>query len=518
MAVVISPPLSYINPPDLHPPLSYSHVSTIGVATKSGTVAGQVGQDSSGQTSPAYDTQVAQAFANLRSCLAAAGTSPTNVTKLTYYVVDYDLSKLSAVGDGLQATFALDRFPPCTLVPVPALASPEFLFEIDATAVAPDESTAGTVSDVVVIGAGLSGLEAARKIQAAGLSCLVLEAMDRVGGKTLSVPSVPGRATIDDVRAAWINDTSQSEMYKLFQRYRLERDFQRTSGNTLHQDRDRTVAAAPYGNSPLSEEGAGAVAKLLPAWSRLIEEHNLEHPAMSPQAERLDGMSFARYREDELKLPAVVEVANQITRALLSVEADEISALFLTDYIKSATGFTNIVSDKKDGGQYIRCKTGMQSICHYMAKELKPGSLQLHTPVATIQQTERGCVVRSSIGAVFRSKKNSILGYYSKMVLVWDKPWWRDQGFSGILQSRAGPASFTRDTSIEAAQQWSISCFIVGNPRRRWSQLSQMMRKKSIWDQFRAAFEHAGARVPEPINFIGLSSSTAGAGRVPSMD
>lgn len=172
----------------------------------------------------------------------------------------------------------------------------------------------------------------------------------------------------------------------------------------------------------------------------------------------------------------------------------------------------------------------MQSICHYMAKELKPGSLQLHTPVATIQQTERGCVVRSSTGAVFRSKKvivsvpttlyptmtfspplpakkqalaeNSILGYYSKMVLVWDKPWWRDQGFSGILQSRAGPASFTRDTSIEAAQQWSISCFMVGNPGRRWSQLSQMMRKKSVWDQFRAAFEHAGARVPEPVNFI----------------
>lgn len=84
---------------------------------------------------------------------------------------------------------------------------------------------------------------------------------------------------------------------------------------------------------------------------------------MSPQAERLDGMSFARYCEDELKLPAVVEVANQITRALLGVEADEISALFLTDYIKSATGFTNIVSDKKDGGQYIRCKTGEQNHC-----------------------------------------------------------------------------------------------------------------------------------------------------------
>lgn len=57
-------------------------------------------------------------------------------------------------------------------------------------------------------------------------------------------------------------------------------------------------------------------------------------------------------------MPAVLDVANQITRALLGVEAHEISMLFLTDYIKSATGLANIVSDKKDGGQYMRCKTG----------------------------------------------------------------------------------------------------------------------------------------------------------------
>lgn len=44
-------------------------------------------------------------------------------------------------------------------------------------------------ADVVVVGAGLSGLRAALKVQAAGLSCIVVEAIDRVGGKTLTVPS-----------------------------------------------------------------------------------------------------------------------------------------------------------------------------------------------------------------------------------------------------------------------------------------------------------------------------------------
>ncbi|HEX8132549.1 MAG TPA: FAD-dependent oxidoreductase, partial [Actinomycetes bacterium] len=65
--------------------------------------------------------------------------------------------------------------------------------------------TAAADVDVVVVGAGLAGLVAARDLVAGGADVVVLEARDRVGGRTLTLPAADG--TPIDHGGQWIGPT-----------------------------------------------------------------------------------------------------------------------------------------------------------------------------------------------------------------------------------------------------------------------------------------------------------------------
>jgi monoamine oxidase len=62
-------------------------------------------------------------------------------------------------------------------------------------------------ADVVIVGGGLSGLMAARTLLAAGVEPVVLEARDRVGGRTWTRPASDG--TPIDLGGQWIGPTQR---------------------------------------------------------------------------------------------------------------------------------------------------------------------------------------------------------------------------------------------------------------------------------------------------------------------
>jgi monoamine oxidase len=103
--------------------------------------------------------------------------------------------------------------------------------------------------DIVVIGAGLSGLQAAYSAQKAGLSVVVVEARDRVGGKVWSVP-LSSRRGFADLGAAWINDSLQKRIWGYVEQFGLEVVKQRLVGDAVMQTSQGERIVYPFGITP----------------------------------------------------------------------------------------------------------------------------------------------------------------------------------------------------------------------------------------------------------------------------
>jgi enamine deaminase RidA (YjgF/YER057c/UK114 family) len=127
---------SFMNPDNVHKPMGYSHVAKVERGSLVIT-AGQVSVDPEGKIVGEGDieAQTKQVFENLKNNLAAAGASFRDVVKLTYYILD--AAHIPSVREVRSQYINTDAPPASTLVVVAALARPEWLIEVEATAVVP---------------------------------------------------------------------------------------------------------------------------------------------------------------------------------------------------------------------------------------------------------------------------------------------------------------------------------------------------------------------------------------------
>ncbi len=105
------------------------------------------------------------------------------------------------------------------------------------------------IVDVVIVGAGLSGLQAALDLHKAGRSIVVLEARNRVGGKLYSFQRPDGKG-VQELGATWLNDTNQSHVWGYCKRFGLTSVVQNIKGSVASEDSKGECHLFPFGEMP----------------------------------------------------------------------------------------------------------------------------------------------------------------------------------------------------------------------------------------------------------------------------
>lgn len=505
----------------------YFAPATSSVAAEIIHVSGQVGALTSGKVPACYESQIHLALLNLRKVLLTANASIKDIAKLTLFIVNYD-PKQRLHSRHIQK-FLNGHRPAISLVPVAQLAAPEWLFEIEATVCKPLNATSpvsfATASahtetaavDIVIVGAGLSGLTSARELVKAGFSCIILEARDRVGGKTWSA-SLPTNDGTLDLGAAWINDTNQSRVYALAKEFGVDLIEQNTKGKCAFQDQDGKVSTFPYGELPQFSE---TIRHHLATIRDMCEAECQKIDSAMPSNDDLDSLTFDAYLRQNGASREALSIASVWTRAMLGQEPGDISALYFLTYCKAGGGLLQMRSDRKNGAQYLRVRQGTQSFAIGLASTLPEGCVRLNSTVRSITQKAGERVVVQSSTGTFACKKVIVsvpgpvyksisfepalplartlltdcasYGYYTKCMMVFFKPFWVDSGFCGLMQSFSGPASVIRDTSVPADKKWVLTCFMASETGRAWSKLPASERELALIRQIGALYQATSA-------------------------
>lgn len=131
-------PTDHINPDAVSRPNNYTHV-VAAEGRRIVFVSGQVALDKDGNVVGKGDLarQAEQVFENLKACLASVGATFADVTKMTTFIVNYQPEHRAVLGQVRQRYLPADKPPASTLLGVQALAMPDILIEIEATAVLP---------------------------------------------------------------------------------------------------------------------------------------------------------------------------------------------------------------------------------------------------------------------------------------------------------------------------------------------------------------------------------------------
>jgi monoamine oxidase len=356
-------------------------------------------------------------------------------------------------------------------------------------------------ADVAVVGAGLAGLTSARRLEAAGASVVVLEARDRVGGRTLNEPLGDGQVV--EIGGQWIGPT-QDRIAALARELGVQTFPTHTAGERLVEfegELRRYSGRIPRVSATALADFGQAQLKL----DRLARKVPLEAPWEAPDAEKLDSQTLWSWMRRNVYTKAGRSMVELVVEAVWAAQPAELSLLHVLFYIHSAGGL-DLLLETEGGAQQDRFVGGSQLVSIRMAEELGD-AVERSAPVRRIAHSQDGVVVtadavevraRRAVVALpptlcgriaydpplagYRDQLTQRMpqGSVIKCLAVYDTPFWREQGLSGEATSDVGPAKLVFDNTPPSGSPGVLVAFLEGARAREYGRLRDRDRREAV--------------------------------------
>ena len=374
-----------------------------------------------------------------------------------------------------------------------------------------------TRADVVVVGAGLAGLVVARELVATGASVLVLEARDRVGGRTLTehLGGVPV-----EMGGQWVGPR-QRRINVLAREVGVETYPDDVPGRTVHYEDGRRSEYAEGDDVPFADPAAYREAEeAFEALSELARGVPADAPWSAARAAEWDGQTLETWKLGHAESAAARHYFDLAVRSLYASEPRDMSLLYVLADIASSGSFEGLleIEASVEDTMFVG---GAQEISVKMAEDLGE-RVVLGSPVRRISQNEDGVLVESELVSVrtdaivvtlppaLRGRIEYLpalsavqdglsqrmpMGAVIKCHAVYDSPFWRDDGLNGRAESDTGPCRVTTDNSPPGGEAGVLTGFILGREAREWGRRSVGERRTAVLECLARYF---GAEALEP--------------------
>jgi monoamine oxidase len=370
-------------------------------------------------------------------------------------------------------------------------------------------------AEIIVAGAGLSGLTAARRLQEAGRRVLVLEWRDRVGGRTLYANVGDHKL---DLGGQFIGPT-QTAARALIAELGLKLEPVFTDAQRIWE---LAGARLEFGNGtpPLPFATLFDLPHVMGLIDGLAAEAGPEAPWSHPRAAELDAMTVADWMNKHAFTQNTIDLMTCSTRAVFGCEPGEISMLFLANYTAQGDSLA-MLTNTKGGAQDAIIVGGAQQMSTRLAAMLGD-RVRLGDAVSSVSQTADSVVVTTVGGKRYRAahlviamppgaanriecdpvltparrdlQARAPMGRYYKVMVTYDRPFWRDAGFSGEVASVRGPIIAAYDDQ-PADGNAALLGFIGGDAATRWGNLNPDAQRQAVLDCLARWFGDA-ARAP----------------------